>query len=188
MMVREKKELKAEVVCMDDHFLPHPKLAKIKLRNCSKPVKNYEIPESIDREQFRNAIVRAMQNEDNDIVVVEGFLVFAGNFLDGLSTNLKLYLHAEKELVRNRRCNPDSDKKQSKEYFDKITWPSHLQHGLLTSSSDAICINILSSTNKSDLLTQVCTIVNTHLFGNQAVAEQDESSDEDVIVADLAKR
>lgn len=183
-MMRETKALQAKTVCIDDYFQEHHKLAPIRLRKHSKPVKNYETPGSIHGDKFRNAIIRAMQDEDNHVVIVEGFLVFAGDFLNGIPVNLKLYLHAEKELVKNRRCSTLCATKQSKEYFDKVTWPSHLQHGLLSSSSDAIRINVLSSIDKSALCKLVCSIVNARLFN--AVAEQDESSDEDIIVADLA--
>ena len=149
---------KAEISHMDNFFKDARKMPEVRLSG-QKRHQNFELPQSIDLPKMTKAIREALSNHTNQILIVEGFLLFSTslNFdLLEVHTPLKVFLKCPKEVAKFRRCA--IDKSQSKTYFERVTWKSYLAHGSQCPET-AACIEVGNLDSQQQLSAKVCSLV-----------------------------
>ena len=109
------------IIDQDDFVLPEEQIPQISGRT------DWEIPESINFETFKKAIVEA--HEQNDVVLAVGLMVFLDTGINALFDR-RIYINVSFETVRKRK-NVDlrwSDKPDPEWYVMHI-WQSHQKYG-----------------------------------------------------------
>lgn len=132
----------AIVLHQDAYALPKNQLLKIKGRP------NWELPESIDRNTWHNAISQAKSKYD--YVIIEGILVFANTKINKL-IDRSFYLSIDKGDFLKRRLKEKRWGKEP-EWFIEYVWDAHLKYGLPPSTLKVIQIKDITPSQYIEVL------------------------------------
>ncbi len=111
-------DLRVLILDMDDFVLPEDQIPKIKDRA------DWELPTSVD---FKKLIQAVKTNQDHDIIIVEGILIFANTaLLELFDTTISIEISKETFLVRRKR---ETRWGEEPDWFIEHVWESHLKYG-----------------------------------------------------------
>ena len=88
---------------------------------------NWDSPSAIDYEKLYNDLSSLITKSEHELILVEGFLLFASRPLVALF-NLCLFIRVDEDLCKQRRMQRDSWLQQNPEYFTSTVWPSYIQY------------------------------------------------------------
>lgn len=94
---------------------------------------NWEIPESVDFENFRKTIRRS--NRAHDIVIVEGLLIYSNETLIRLYDEL-IFIHIEESTFYERK--EKDERWPEPRWYQEHIWKSFLEYGQHPKSDDIL--------------------------------------------------
>lgn len=113
---------KVQILCQDDYVFPTQFIPQIQDRI------DWEHPDSIDHEAFRKAILAEVEN--NDIVIVEGIMVFHDQTTNSLFDKM-IYIEIDYATFLERKKHDHRWGHEPDWYLNHI-WESHLKYGQRT--------------------------------------------------------
>ncbi|WP_462252016.1 AAA family ATPase [Ekhidna sp.] len=112
-------DLRVLILDMDDFVLPEDQIPKI------KDLTDWELPASVDFKKLIQAV--KTNQEDHDIIIVEGILIFAYTaLLDLFDTTIFIEISKETFLDRRKR---ETRWGEEPDWFIEHVWESHLKYG-----------------------------------------------------------
>ncbi|PKP54257.1 MAG: hypothetical protein CVT92_00445 [Bacteroidetes bacterium HGW-Bacteroidetes-1] len=122
---------KTSLLCQDDFVKSVEQIPMIKDRI------DWEIPASIDHIRFRDAILA--EKKENDIVIVEGLMVFWHPEINRLFDK-KLFIEIDYQLFMKRK-NDDYRWGNEPDWYIAYIWNSYKQYGIPSDKVNILIIN-----------------------------------------------
>ena len=134
----------ATILAQDDYVFPNGQIPKI--QNGKDIEINWEIPESIDFQRYRKAILDAQQQFDH--VITEGLLNFYNEDINDLFDKF-LFVGISKPTFLSRKA---ADKRWGEvpDWYIEHIWVSHLQFGRSILKDDKYDVLVLSGEAEFD--------------------------------------
>ncbi len=134
----------ATILAQDDYVFPNEQTPKI--RQDKEVEMDWEIPESIDFQRYRNVILDAQQQFDN--VITEGLLNFYAEDINVLFDKF-LFVDISKATFLSRKAEDKRWGEVPNWYIEHI-WESHLQFGRTIFKDDRYDVLVLSGEAEFD--------------------------------------
>jgi nicotinamide/nicotinate riboside kinase len=122
---------KVSILCQDDFVKPVEQIPLIENRI------DWESPDSIDHIRFREAIVA--EKRENDIVIVEGLMVFWDPLTQALFDK-NVFIGISNSLFRKRK-NSDYRWGNEPDWYVEHIWQSYLQYGLPKNTENIVTVD-----------------------------------------------
>lgn len=123
---------KVITIRQDEYVIPKARMPLIKGQL------DWERPESMDFDSFRNAIIKAQAN--NDYVIAEGLMVYYNPEVYNIFDK-KIFIEISKETFLNRKTLDFRWKKEPDWYIEHI-WNSHFVYGRVPKEmKNVLCIS-----------------------------------------------
>jgi nicotinamide/nicotinate riboside kinase len=122
---------KVSILCQDDFVKPVEQIPLIENRI------DWESPDSIDHMRFRDAI--EAEKRENDIVIVEGLMVFWDPLTQALFDK-NVFIEISYSLFMKRK-NSDYRWGNEPDWYIGHIWQSYLQYGLPTNRKNIVSVD-----------------------------------------------
>lgn len=130
---------------MDDFVLPASEIPKINDRT------DWERPESVD---FRQLVQTIKDNEDYDVIVVEGILIFANQELVELM-DTKIWMQISRKAFLERRKKETRWGEEPDWFLDHV-WDSYIKYGQYPEADHTISGEEKISQELTDEILAIC--------------------------------